>query len=63
MVTTFLSRGKKKNILQKFFEHFKNTMVAILLVAALIALMIGDYKSTVIILFVIIMNADRKSVV
>jgi|GEM_PF-1208910 len=52
-----LEQEKKKSILQKFFEHFKSIMVVILLAAALVALIAGDYKSTAIILFVVIMNA------
>ncbi len=55
--SNILEQEKKKGILQRFFEHFKSVMVAILLAAALIALMVGDYKSTAIIFFVIIMNA------
>lgn len=52
-----LEQEKKKGLVQKFFEHFKSVMVVILLAAAFIALIVGDYKSTAIILFVVIMNA------
>lgn len=52
-----LEQEKRKSILQRFFDHFKSIMVVILLTAALVALIVDDYKSTAIILFVVIMNA------
>ena len=48
---------KKKSILQVFLEQFKDLLVIILIVAALISMVSGNVESTVVIFAVIILNA------
>lgn len=55
--SNILEERIKKSLLERFLDQFKNVMVLILLAAAIIAIFVGDYKSTAIILFVVIMNA------
>lgn len=52
-----LQEGKKKTVLQIFFEQFADLLVAILVVAAVISAFSGNLESTLVILFVIILNA------
>ena len=52
-----LSEGKKKSVLQVFLEQFKDLMVMILIVAALISLATGEAESTIVIFAVLILNA------
>ncbi|MGI6777623.1 MAG: calcium-translocating P-type ATPase, SERCA-type [Acetivibrionales bacterium] len=52
-----LEEGKKKTILGMFIDQFKNVMIVILLVAAALASFMGELADTVIILFVILLNA------
>ncbi len=52
-----LSEGKKKSVLQIFFEQFKDLMVFILIVAAIISAFSGNAESTIVIFAVLILNA------
>ncbi|MEA4901406.1 cation-translocating P-type ATPase [Desulfitobacterium sp.] len=51
-------RGKtKKSLLSLFFGQFKDMLIYVLLGASIITLIIGEYADTLIILFVVILNA------
>lgn len=52
-----LEEGKKKSWVQIFLEQFKDFLVAILIIAAVVSGILGDVESTIVILAVISMNA------
>ncbi len=52
-----LSDGKKKSVLQIFLEQFKDLMVFILIIAALISAFSNNAESTIVIFAVLILNA------
>ncbi len=52
-----LEGGKKKNIIILFLEQFKDVLIMILLVAAGISALLGDFKSFIVIAAVVILNA------
>ena len=52
-----LAEGKKKSVLQVFLEQFKDFLVIILIIAALISAFTGDLESFIVIIAVITMNA------
>ena len=52
-----LKEGKQKNILQVLLEQFQDFLVIILIVAAIISIFLGDVKSSIVILIVIVLNA------
>lgn len=52
-----LEEGKKKSTIQLFLEQFKDFLVIILIVAAIVSGVLGDIESTIVILIVITMNA------
>ncbi len=52
-----LSEGKKKSILQIFLEQFKDLMVFILIIAAIISAFSGNAESTIVIFAVLVLNA------
>ena len=52
-----LNEKKKKSILSVFAEQFKDLLVVILIIAAIISAMTGNMESTFVILVVITMNA------
>lgn len=52
-----LVEGKKKGLLQVFLEQFKDLLVVILIIAAVISLLSGQGESTLVIFAVILLNA------
>ncbi len=52
-----LADGKKKTGVQVFFEQFKDLLVVILMVAALVSLVSGEGESTLVIFAVLLLNA------
>ncbi|WP_151734739.1 cation-translocating P-type ATPase ['Paenibacillus yunnanensis' Narsing Rao et al. 2020] len=52
-----LQEAKKKTLLAKFIEQFKNVMIFILLVAAVLSGILGEWTDTIIILLVVVLNA------
>lgn len=52
-----IEKEKKKSVLALFFDSFKDAMVVILLIAAIIQVLLGDYIETIVIMIVLIMNA------
>ncbi len=55
--TNKLEEKKKKSVVQIFAEQFKDLLVIILIIAALISVATGNIESTVVILAVIILNS------
>ncbi len=58
-----LDEGKKKNIIIKFFEQFKDFMIIILLIAAVISALMSyiertnEYMDSIIIIAIVVFNA------
>ncbi|WP_037372943.1 calcium-translocating P-type ATPase, PMCA-type [Anaerovorax odorimutans] len=52
-----LEETKKKSFLQVFFGQFRDLLVIILIIAAIISMLTGNVESTLVIFFVIILNA------
>ena len=52
-----LVEGKKKSTIQIFLEQFKDFLVIILIVAAVVSGILGDAESAIVILIVITINA------
>ena len=52
-----LTEGKKKSIFHIFLEQYKDFLVLILIVSAVVSLFLGETESAVVILIVITMNA------
>ena len=52
-----LVEGKKKSTLQIFLEQYKDCLVIILIIAAIVSGFLGDFESAIVILVVITMNA------
>lgn len=52
-----LSEGKKKSVLQVFLDQFKDLMVLILIIAAVISAFSGNAESTIVIFAVLLLNA------
>ena len=54
-----LVEGKKKSTLQIFLEQYKDFLVIILIIAAIVSGFLGDFESAIVIL-VVITSADLK---
>ncbi|MBQ4132951.1 MAG: HAD-IC family P-type ATPase, partial [Desulfovibrionaceae bacterium] len=52
-----LPEPPKKSVIARFFKHFNDVLIYVLLVAALITLVMGQYVDTAVILIVAIINA------
>src|SRR3954471_485885 len=52
-----LAEGKRKSTVQVFLEQFKDFLVIILIVAALISAFLGEIESSAVIMVVVILNA------
>lgn len=52
-----LAEKHRKNAVQVFFEQFKDFLVLILIAAAVISAFLGKFESTLVIIFVVIVNA------
>ncbi|WP_440894811.1 cation-translocating P-type ATPase [Amphibacillus sp. Q70] len=52
-----IEEGEKKSTWALFLGSFKDAMVVILLIAAIVQFLLGDYIETIVILIVLIMNA------
>ena len=52
-----LAEGKKKSVLQIFLEQYKDFLVIILIIAAIISGVLGDIESAIVIFVVITINA------
>ena len=48
-----LAEGKKKSVAQIFLEQFKDFLVVILIIAAIVSGVLGDFESAAVILIVI----------
>lgn len=52
-----LLEGKRKSIARMLFEQFKDVMILILLIAAVVSGLIGDITDTIVILIIVVLNA------
>jgi Ca2+-transporting ATPase len=52
-----LEEGKKKSIVAMLLAQFKDIMILILLVAAIISGVVGDFTDTIVILIIVLLNA------
>ena len=52
-----IPKGKKKTIIEMFFQQFKSPIILILIVAAIFSIIIKSFAEAIFILIVIIVNA------
>lgn len=52
-----LQEGKQRSLLQKFIDQFKDFMIGVLLLAAVVSAFVGEVSDAFIILIVVILNA------
>ena len=52
-----IEEKQKKSVLEIFLEQFKDLLVIILIIAAIISMITGSYESTAVIITVLILNA------
>src|SRR3989304_4797470 len=52
-----LKEGKKRTLLNMLLDQFKDFMIIVLIAAALISGMIGDFKDTIAIVIIVVLNA------
>ncbi len=52
-----IPKGKKKSIIEIFFQQFKSPIILILIVAAIFSIIIKSYADAIFILIVILINA------
>ena len=52
-----LEEGKKKSIFAMLLAQFKDVMILILLVAAIVSGIVGDFTDTIVILIIVLLNA------
>ncbi|WP_332649050.1 cation-translocating P-type ATPase [Lysinibacillus sp. 54212] len=52
-----LQEGKRKNIVSVFLEQFKDFLVIILILAAIISVFLGELESSIVIIVVVLLNA------
>ncbi len=52
-----LTEKKKKSIILKFFEQFNDVLIYVLIVAAIISVVLGEYSDAIIIMIVVVINA------
>lgn len=52
-----LQEGKKPNLLQLFLHQFNNTMIIILMIAAVISFYLGEQTDAIIIMAIVVLNA------
>lgn len=52
-----LNEGEQKSLLSKFIDQFKDFMIVVLLAAAVISGVLGEFSDAIIILLVVILNA------
>ena len=52
-----IPKGKKKTIIEMFFQQFKSPIILILIVAAIFSIIIKSFADAIFILIVIIVNA------
>jgi len=53
----YLKEGKKRTLFNKIFSQFKNVMILVLLVAAIVSGLLGEITDSIIILSIVILNA------
>ena len=52
-----IPKGKKKSIIEIFFQQFKSPIILILIVAAIFSIIIKSYADAIFILIVVLINA------
>ncbi|MEG1008847.1 MAG: cation-transporting P-type ATPase [Clostridia bacterium] len=57
-----LIEAKKRSLFLKFLDEFKNVMIIILIIAAVLSGFVGEITDTIIILVVVFLNAILRSI-